>query len=277
MLFKVLIVLLISASSLFAHETVIKNEKYSITYDKDGLQDFGPMLTFKGEFVKGLSKAFIRAYARHPDVKMVAMSSPGGLLTEAYEVGRILSNYRAHTWVPRNAKCVSACALAFMGGETYKVSGILAFHAPYMPLYSGETSLDALYSEGQKTGSHQAYYFAAHGFRAQLYMMISQYTNKDTFVYIVSSSDLYSFMMYPERTYKEYLKQMPVSPGTVQGGDELMKAISERKYFEILRNNSEIDVFTKGTFTNGIFTKGSILSYKEMQTKFGTKAEKAAK
>jgi hypothetical protein len=254
---KILIFLLMSASSLLAHETVINNQKYSIEYDKDGLYG-NPMLIFKGDFVKGLAKSFIRAYARHPDVTMVSMSSPGGLLTEAYEVGKILSNYKAHVWVPRNATCISACALAFMGGETYKISGIIAFHAPYMPVYKGSVSMDKIYSEGQMTGSYQSYYFAANGFRAQLYMMIAQYTNKSTFVYFMNSHDFYYFLMHPERTYKEYLVQNAVPKSVVQGGDQLMKAIQQRKMYEVLRNNSEINVFTSG----------KVLRYKEMQKKF---------
>jgi len=243
-----------STVQAFSHE---KTEKYSIEYVKDGLYG-NPMLVFKGDFVKGLTKAFIRSYAKHPDVTMVSMSSPGGLLSEAYEVGRILSNYKARVWVPRNAVCISACALAFLGGESYKVSGVLAFHSPYMPAYNGSVSMDQIYSEGQMTGSSQSYYFAANGFRAQLYIMIAQYTNKSTYVYFMNSHDLYYFLMYPERSYKEYLVQNKVPKSVAQGGDKVLRAIRERKMFEVLRNNSEINVFTKGI----------VLSYREIQNKF---------
>ena len=264
-----LVFFLMSTTQAVSHE---KTEKYTIKYVKDGLYG-NPMLVFKGEFVPGLAKSFIRSYARHPDVKMVSMASPGGLLTEAYEVGKILSNYKAHVWVPRNAACISACALALMGGETYKISGILAFHAPYMPVYQGSISMDRIYSEGQMTGSYQSYYFAANGFRAQLYMMIAQFTNKSTYVFFMNSHDFYYFLMYPERTYKDYLMQNPAPKSVIQGGEKVLKAIREKKMFEVLRNNSEINVFKLGDDAE----LNNVLSYKEIQNKFKDEVIKSVK
>ena len=53
----------------------------------------GPMLSFKGTFVEGLTENFIRALRVYPDVKAVTMSSPGGSLNEGYKLGSAMSDY----------------------------------------------------------------------------------------------------------------------------------------------------------------------------------------
>ena len=147
--------IILTTTNTSAHE----NHPYDIRYEQD--TPWGPMLQFKGSFVAGLSEAFINALAAHPDTKIISMNSPGGLLSEAYKVGTVFSNWNVDVWVPRNAACISACALAFLGGVEYHVSGLLAFHAPWLPQYDGEMKLQDIYSQGQSTGAWQSYYFAA--------------------------------------------------------------------------------------------------------------------
>ena len=230
------------------------NPNFHFKYVKE--TPWGPMLEFKGTFVTGLKNEFIRQLSKYKDIKIVSMSSPGGLLMEGYEVGKVLSNYRLTTWVPRDQACISACALAFIGGENYKVSGVLAFHAPWLPKYDGSQKLMDIYSQGQNTGSTQSYWFAANGFRAQLYMAITQYTNRDTFMLFTNSGDLNHFLMYPERTYEEYLEWKD-SPSTIlQGTGELIAAIVKRKRLEVLRNMGEFNFQGSG---------GDYPSYKQLQ------------
>ncbi len=227
--------IILTTTNTSAHE----NHLYDIKYEQD--TPWGPMLQFKGSFVAGLSEAFINALAAHPDTKIISMNSPGGLLSEAYKVGTLFSNWNVDVWVPRNAACISACALAFLGGVEYHVSGLLAFHAPWLPQYDGEMKLQDIYSQGQSTGAWQSYYFAANGFRAQLYQMIAQYTNRDTFIMFVNTWDLEYFLMKPERTYTEYLEQKVVPPTVMQGNGELIQAIMRRKTLEVLRNMGEFN------------------------------------
>jgi hypothetical protein len=211
------------------------NAKYHISYEKD--TQWGPMLIFRGDFVTGLTDTFIQYLTKYPDVKIVSMASPGGLLSEGYKLGTLFSRYNLETWVPRDSACISACALAFIGGLNYRVSGLLAWHAPWLPVYTGEIKLENIYTQGQTTSASQAYYFAANGFRAQFWMMIAEYTNRENFLLIHNTQDLNHFLMVDERTYKEYLEQKALPPTVFQGRVEHIEAIMRLKRLEILENN----------------------------------------
>lgn len=217
---------------------------------------WGPMLQFRGNFVTGVKNDFIRMLELYPDTKIVSLESPGGLLTEGYDVGTVLSDNKLNVWVPRDGACISACALAFIGGWEYKVSGILAFHAPWLPKYEGDMKLMDIYSQGMMTGAAQSFWFALNGFRAQFFMTIAQFTNRDTFMILTNTQDLMWFLMHPERTYAEYLEVKPLPSSVLQGNGDLMSQIMERKRLEVLRNKGEFN-FQSGT--------GKYPSYKEMQ------------
>jgi len=215
------------------------NNNYHFKYVEE--TPWGPMLEFRGNFVKGLKDDFMRMLTIYPKTKIISMSSPGGLLDEGYEVGRLLSNYRVSVWVPRDQACISACALAFIGGDNYMVSGLLAFHAPWLPAYDGGMKIMDIYSQGQNTGAVQSYWFALNGFRAQLYMTITQYTNRDTFLMFLNTRDLNYFLMHPERTYSEYLEFKDMPKTVLQGNGDLLEAVMVRKRLEVLRKAGEFN------------------------------------
>ena len=214
---------------------------YEIIYHPD--TEYGPLLAFKGNFVSGLTNDFRRAITKYPDAKLVTMHSPGGLVTEAYALGQLFSDNSINVWVPRNEVCLSACALAFVGGTNYRVSGILGFHAAWMPSWESDTKLSDITSAATQSSASMSFYFAANGFRAQLYQLITTYTNKETFIYFVNTNDLLEFLMVP-RTYEEYLTFRDPPPCLKQGGAEMLAKISRHKFLEILRNMGEFNVWS---------------------------------
>lgn len=66
---------------------------------------------------------------------VVVFNSLGGSVTEAMEMGRDIRRSNAATIVPNGSRCLSACILAFIGGEVRVVSekGQLGSHQFYWP------------------------------------------------------------------------------------------------------------------------------------------------
>jgi len=228
----VLISMLLIVSPIVANSQ--EKPPYKIEYIPE--TPLGPMLSFKGTFVKGLTENFIRALRVYPDVKAVTMSSPGGSLDEGYKLGNAMSNYNLIVMVPKGQSCVSACALAFVGGWKYLVGGLLAFHSPYLPKYDPETVLEEIYYSGQFTGVQQMYYFAANGFRAQLYMTIAQYTDRENFMVFTNTNDLHHYLMIEERTYADYLSFTKQPDTVIQAGPEEFAELVKSKRNELFND-----------------------------------------
>lgn len=64
---------------------------------------------------------------------MVWLAGNGGETDAAMELGRLLRRLRLFTIIGKNDQCLSACVLAFMGGERRSVAGRLGIHRPYFP------------------------------------------------------------------------------------------------------------------------------------------------
>lgn len=121
----------------------------------------------------------------------VHMSSPGGAAVEAYRIGSVLRRMDASVTVKEGETCLSACAIAFMGGTTQKMEGILGFHVAW-------STRQGSYSEGLKSGQYigtvtSAYMFNM-GYTAQLMHLVGQVTDAETFL-ILSQTDLDMFKM----------------------------------------------------------------------------------
>ena len=73
----------------------------------------------------------------------VAFDSPGGDIEEALRIGHLIRNKGFGTMVDRDARCVSACNIAFLGGVSRSVDGVFGIHRPYAIEFSTGES-DAL-------------------------------------------------------------------------------------------------------------------------------------
>lgn len=61
----------------------------------------------------------------------VSLTSNGGEVDAAMELGRLLRKLRLFTVVPAGEKCMSSCVFAFMGGDRRMVEGRIGIHRPY--------------------------------------------------------------------------------------------------------------------------------------------------
>ncbi len=72
-------------------------------------------LKIEGEMGVGSTRALMSALARHPQVRVLEITSPGGLLTEGHGMARVALQRTLNTQA--NGVCASACTLVFVAGE----------------------------------------------------------------------------------------------------------------------------------------------------------------
>lgn len=88
---------------------------------------------------------------------VVCLSGPGGNYLEGIKIARIFSKFYVTTIVRNNETCLSACAIAFLGGRYNSRSGVgfsssrylfpdstLGFHAPQLQVNEGDYSQKAV-------------------------------------------------------------------------------------------------------------------------------------
>lgn len=97
------------------------------------------LVEIKGSIERGdaqIVQTFLETLPKDRQIA-VSLASPGGLIDEALRMGRYFHASRIRTYVTgRGRQCLSACALAFLGGrdisgQTYRVKGTeaqLGFH-----------------------------------------------------------------------------------------------------------------------------------------------------
>ncbi len=105
------------------------------------------VLELRENFEPGAAAAFERALT--PDITTIILRSNGGYLSEGVAIGRIIRARGLATLVPRGARCLSACAEAFLGGVQREIRGVVAFHVPRAArLASRQQAYDAGYAGG---------------------------------------------------------------------------------------------------------------------------------
>lgn len=78
----------------------------------------------------GDSERFRTALDAAGPIEEIWLDSPGGVLSEGMEMGRILHARRLTTRIPRGLQCISACNFIFMGGKIryIETGGIFGVH-----------------------------------------------------------------------------------------------------------------------------------------------------
>lgn len=88
----------------------------------------GKVVFLVGEIDHGITKSLEALIDKNPDVTGIVLQSPGGTPFEGRGVARVIQHHGLNTHVA--ADCFSACALAFIAGETRTLGpdGRLGFH-----------------------------------------------------------------------------------------------------------------------------------------------------
>ncbi len=90
----------------------------------------GAEVEFIGGFRRGAAQSLQQVLERHKGIKVVHLTSAGGLVNEGLKMHDVIRKARLNTYV--SSFCASACTLAFMGGEdrALKDHATLGYHSP---------------------------------------------------------------------------------------------------------------------------------------------------
>lgn len=67
-----------------------------------------------------------------PQYKIISLNSPGGDVSAAMNIGRLLRRYNSIAMVDYNQACVSACVLVLAGSTFRMIKGKIGIHRPYL-------------------------------------------------------------------------------------------------------------------------------------------------
>jgi hypothetical protein len=109
------------ALALLAASALTPASAAQFTHNADSLYVTGPI-------EQGDNERFVAALDN--SVKIVSLTSEGGRVVEAMDIGRAIRRYALRTEVPAGFRCTSACALIWSGGTRRTVDGSLIFHCP---------------------------------------------------------------------------------------------------------------------------------------------------
>jgi hypothetical protein len=99
----------------------------------EALPSGGSLITVRGEIVAG-DLAKFRRVALETDQAVVWLASPGGVVSEAVEIGRIVRLKGYSTLVTSDVACSSACGIIWLAGQTRNLEegARVGFHAAYV-------------------------------------------------------------------------------------------------------------------------------------------------
>ena len=180
--------------------SVLDNDRFQVgvlEWDNPESNETEQFFYYNGPITEKSSDVLEYAFMQYPDVKKIALSSPGGLASEAPELGNLFSSNSIETWVPRGRFCLSACANAFIGGYNYKVSGILGFHSAWVPdnviAEMNPQQINLLFKSGQYQGVRDTHYWIVNGFSIQLPAVINSMTSPTSFLVFTNEDDLLKY------------------------------------------------------------------------------------
>lgn len=146
------------------------------------LHYFGPVATNDAYYLD----QYIRAY----QPSKVIMTSEGGSSNEGYALARVLSAHQVHVEVPKGYMCMSACAVAFLGGATKTIDGMLGFHVMYI---AGTAPEHYAATAGQQTGIMDTVTSLQTGYNLMLFQMTAYMTSPSDFLVFTSEEELAVF------------------------------------------------------------------------------------
>jgi len=91
-------------------------------------EDQPELIVFNADITDTTSTEFERALEARPDVRVVALNSPGGSVDSALQVAYEIRKRGLTTFVPRDMGCYSACAYIFLAGVDRQAEGELGVH-----------------------------------------------------------------------------------------------------------------------------------------------------
>ena len=152
------------------------------------------ILMYMGPIEKNTTEVITFFANQYPEIDEISLHSPGGVAHESFELGQYFSERKLTTTVGHGRICLSACAIAFIGGDNYKVDGILGYHSAYVKLPEDATvtrkTVNLGYRTGQALGAQMSHYFRLNGFHDYLSMTINNRTTPERFLIFTHENQL---------------------------------------------------------------------------------------
>ena len=147
------------------------------------------VVVVSGSLLAGDAEKLDAILLENDSVDTVYLSSPGGLLVVGVKMGRVMARHPSvAVAVHKKDKCISACALVFLGAHRQYLEGKLAFHRAW----SAETydDPDRHFSEGQQVATYVNGYIVETGYHSHLLWIMASDTSRNKFFVISSLEDL---------------------------------------------------------------------------------------
>ena len=160
-------------------------------------------MSIRGPIMPGISADVKEMLLKHDDIDVVFLSSPGGAANEGYRLAGIMSDNGLRTVVERGRYCLSACAIAFMGGTDYKIRGVLGFHNAWTTDQSLE-GFGKAFNDAQQIGAYWFQFVTQNGFAADLAWEVLNKTSPSTFLIFLNEYDFISYMVTDRESFYEY-------------------------------------------------------------------------
>ena len=231
--------LVISSAYLFA-----ANAEYTVRVlelENNKSKETTTILHVLGDYDEGIHKATKEALESH-DIDRAVLFSPGGSAYEGYSMANLFSTHKVKTYVAKGTYCLSACAVAFTGGEDYKVNnGILGFHKAYIPADTFENQQEA-FASGSTAGTYNFYFMLANGFSAEFAFAINEKTTPDDFIVFTNEEDFMKHHVRTEENSIDSYFQNNETPFTIWSGDQM------KSFLEANENEANEWTVTKTLF-----------------------------
>jgi hypothetical protein len=86
---------------------------------------------------------------RDTQIRRLIIQSPGGLVGEAIEIGKLLHDNGIEVFIPAQLSCISACVLILAGGASRTIQGKVGIDRPHFINATSSTSALALLNTTQ--------------------------------------------------------------------------------------------------------------------------------
>lgn len=146
----------------------------------------GGKLMATGTITPGVSEAFAAEIAKRGDyVKTVVLNSPGGSVSDAIAMGRLIRDKQLSTEVEAGRLCASSCPLMYFGGVERKAGSKAAIgvHQVFAPPQQAQAQARDDMSDAQRISARCQRYLADMGIDLQVWVHAMETPKERLFVF----------------------------------------------------------------------------------------------
>ena len=186
-------------------EIIVGRPNLQVVYEEVEGKSF---LRYTGHIESGAGIHLKRLFMIYqPDVFVI--NSAGGVVQDAYMIGRHLADHNIAVLVEQDTLCMSACAMIAMASKDLTIEGKIGFHTPYVTFLPIKFSLMEMIQKNNRDVTDFVNYFHENGYSHSLVNDILRQTNPTTYITFDTEQDFLAFRtndigVRPENYYSLY-------------------------------------------------------------------------